>query len=251
MNSYTVFARYYDTLMQDAEYKKRALYLNRILDQWNRGPGLTVDLACGTGSIALELAGLGYDMICVDQSTQMLEEARKKFENAEKSALFIHQDMRALDLYGTVDAVVCCLDSINHLPSPRSVEETFKRVSLFLNPGGLFIFDVNTPYKFENILAGNTFVYDYDEVYCVWQNSYRRSTGACRFDLTFFERTEAAYQRYDECFYEKSYSERTLVRCLKAAGLDLMNRFEEFTFEDPGEKAERIVYVARKPLFLE
>lgn len=246
MIPYSCFARYYDALMKDAEYDKRARYIQKILLNENISSGLVVDLACGTGSIALELAGMGYDLIGVDRSPEMLDQARNKFDAAAKNALFICQDMSKLDLYGTVDAVVCCLDSINHLTKGQTVAETFNAVSLFLNPGGLFIFDVNTPYKFEAVLADNVFTYDYGDLCCIWQNSYHKKSGLCRFDLTFFKQQGHLYQRFDESFYEKSYTDRTLRRYLKESGLSLMHVFEELSFEQPQEKTQRTVYVAQK-----
>jgi SAM-dependent methyltransferase len=154
--------------------------------------------------------------------------------------------MQELDLYGTVDAVVCSLDSINHLTTSQKVINTFKKVSLFLNPDGLFIFDINSEYKFKNILSDNTFVYDYDEVYCVWQNSYNSKTKLCRFDLTFFENNNEKYTRYDESFYEREYSQKNIEKYLSESGLFLENIYEENTINKPNNESHRLIYVVRK-----
>jgi ubiquinone/menaquinone biosynthesis C-methylase UbiE len=246
MNAYSKFAKYYDILTQDVDYISYAKYIKQLFELHNSNPFLILDLACGTGSLSFALEKSGYDVIGIDNSEQMLSHAVTKAQKLKSKVMFICQDMQALDLYGTVDAVVCSLDSINHLTKPKKVINTFKKVSMFLNPGGLFIFDVNSEYKFRNILGNNTFVYDYDEVYCVWQNSYNYKTKLCRFDLTFFENNNENYKRYDESFYEKAYSQKNIEKYLSEAGLILENIYEENTINTPSDESERHIYVARK-----
>ena len=164
-NGYEVFAQYYDTLTQNIDYRKRALYFDFLLQKYGVKPnGLVLDLACGTGSLSEELDSLGYDVIGVDNSPDMLSIAmNKKFESG-KNILYICQDMRSLNLYGNVDAAICALDSINHLESIDDVKKVFKRVHLFCEPKGLFIFDINTEFKHKYILGEHTFIYDAEDV---------------------------------------------------------------------------------------
>jgi SAM-dependent methyltransferase len=246
MNSYSKFASYYDTLTMDVDYISYAKYIKQLFELHNLNPLLVLDLACGTGSLSFALEKLGYDVIGVDNSEQMLSKAFMKAQKTKSKTMFICQDMQELDLYGTVDAVVCSLDSINHLTTSQKVINTFKKVSLFLNPDGLFIFDINSEYKFKNILSDNTFVYDYDEVYCVWQNSYNSKTKLCRFDLTFFENNNEKYTRYDESFYEREYSQKNIEKYLSESGLFLENIYEENTINKPNNESHRLIYVVRK-----
>lgn len=248
MTPYSVFAAYYDELMADVDYAGRAAYLCEIFRRHGLQPHLLLDLGCGTGSFSLELARQGMEVIGVDRSPQMLSEASRKAGTTNGRALFICQDMRALDLYGTVDGAVCTLDGLNHITSSTDLGRVFSGVSLFLNPGGLFVFDLNTPYKFRHVLSDNVFVYDTDRVYCVWQNSLNVRTGLCRFDLTFFERQGETYRRSDESFSERAYTTRRIRGLLARAGLTLEAVYADLAFQPPQETAERAVYVARKPL---
>ena len=252
---YDAFAAFYDSLTGDVDYPRRADYICRLFGRYGRKPSLVLDLACGTGSMTFELARAGFQMIGADRSPQMLsvaaeKAARPKRREAGKDILWLCQDMCALDLYGTVDAVVCCLDSINHLPDIRRVEQTFGRVSLFLNPGGLFIFDLNTEYKLSQVLGNHTYIYDEPGVYCVWQNHYLPAARRCDFDLTFFSPLDqnggAAYERQDEHFSEHAYTPRQIGARLRKAGLDLLDTFAELTFDPPGAECERAVYIAQK-----
>jgi ubiquinone/menaquinone biosynthesis C-methylase UbiE len=250
MKSYGVFAKYYDTLISDVDYSARMNYIGEIFKKHEFAGKSVLDLACGTGSMSFELAKSGYDVIGVDASAQMLSQAVAK-ATAKAGAncqnpIFICQDMCSLDLYGTVSATVCTLDGINHLTSPQSVKKAFASVSLFLERGGLFVFDLNTPYKIANTLSNNTFVYDYGDIYCVWQNSYNEKNKSCRFDLTFFESDGDCYFRSDESFSERAYTTAQIKRFLDGAGLSLEAVYDDLGFNGPQENSERLIYVARK-----
>ena len=188
MAGYSVFAQYYDELTANVGYPKRADYLLELLARFGHQPGLTLDLACGTGSLTLELFRRGVDVYGVDASVEMLSEAREKCAEAGADILFLCQRMQDLDLYGTVNTVVCSLDSVNHLPGAEELEKAFQRVSFFLEPGGWFLFDANTPYKHEQVLGNHTFVYDMEHVYCVWQNRFHPGQGRVDISLDFFRR---------------------------------------------------------------
>lgn len=246
MRGYTCFAEYYDTLTHNVGYKERADYLCRLCGHFHHEPKLVLDLACGTGSLTIELAKRGMDIYGIDGSAEMLSVAQQKACNEQLNLLFLCQQMQSLDLYGTVDTVVCVLDSINHLIQKKELLAAFERIALFLEPGGYFLFDANTVYKHKHILANNTFVYDTEQVYCVWQNSFSEDTNKVKIDLDFFERDGQAYYRRQECFYERAYSPEELTALLAQAGLSLIGQFEDLSFEAPKSKTERIQYVARK-----
>lgn len=245
MSSYKSFASVYDLLTSNIPYLKRGEYFFEILCRRGKSTGILVDLACGTGSLSEVMAGFGYDVIGIDSSYEMLGEAMTKRANSNLPILYLCQDMRDIDLYGTMDVCICALDSVNHLVQPADVQAAFNRVSLFLHPDGLFIFDVNTPYKHEKVLANNTFVYDYDEVYCAWQNTNMgdNSTEIC-LDL-FFKDEDNTYYRETEIFSERAYSHAEILAFLGKANLLLVDFFEADTFNKPTKKSERIVYVAK------
>lgn len=246
MSSYGVFAEFYDKLTQDVEYKKRAEYFRTLLCANGVNGGTLLDLACGTGRLLYEMATLGFDVIGVDASAEMLCIAQSHPKAGELRPLLLCQTMQALDLYDTVDAVVCCLDSINHLTTPQDVQAALGRVSLFLNPGGVFVFDVNTVYKHRNILANNTFVYDLDELYCVWQNELDEKTDTVEITLDFFEEDGDAYYRSSESFQERAYPLDDIRQWLEDAGLTVTGVFEELTQNSPQADTQRVVFTAVK-----
>lgn len=246
MSAYTVFAFYYDALTKNVDYRGRADYLCRLLEYLGHCPGITLDLACGTGSLTLELARRGWDVYGIDGSMEMLSVAKQKASDAGMDLLFLCQKMQRIDLYGTVDTVVCALDSINHLTSEKDVQDTFQRVSLFLAPGGYFIFDLNTPYKHREVLGNEIFLYDTDEVFCAWQNHYDPKTLRTRIVLDFFGRDGEIYHRATEQFYERAYPLEQIREWLNQAGLELTAVYGDQTFSAPSEKEERVVVVAHK-----
>lgn len=247
MIGYSVFARYYDSLTANIDYRKRAEYFNNIINRFKITEGtILLDLACGTGSISEEMAKLGYDVIGVDYSDEMLGIAiDKKFESG-LNIQYLCQDMRKLDLYGSMDVTVCALDSINHLNSLADVKKVFKNVALFSEPDGLFIFDINTLYKHRNILADNTFTYETDNVFCVWENTLVKETDEVKMNLEFFELEEnGLYSRSSDSFSEKAYSEESIETLLKECGFEVLEKFGDDTFLSPACDSQRIVYAAR------
>lgn len=244
MAGYDVFARYYDALTANVDYAARASYLQALLAYLEHPAGLTLDLACGTGSLTLALHKLGFDVYGVDGSTAMLSEAKDKAYEQEADVLFLCQKMQRLDLYGTVDTVICSLDSINHLSGAEQVLETFKRVAFFLNDDGWFIFDANTPYKHEHVLADHTFVYDLPDIYCVWQNTYNPQDGSVAIELDFFERQGKVYTRSSERFSEQVYSAEQLEQMLHEAGFDRVEIFGDLSFAAPAPDEQRMIVAA-------
>lgn len=245
MRSYSVFAQYYDQLTTNVEYAKRAEYLLELMKRLGHNPGLTLDLACGTGSLTLELYRRGVDIYGIDASVEMLSEARTKCAEAGADILFLCQKMQSIDLYGTVDTVVCTLDSLNHLKNEEELLQVFSKVSFFMNPEGYFLFDLNTLYKHEKVLGNETYVYDTDQVYCVWQNRCHKD-GRVDIQLDFFEPEGDRYFRSTERFSERAYPVEQVVALLKKAGFGEVSIYDELSFQPPRETSQRLVFAAKK-----
>jgi len=249
MAGYGSFSWYYDRLTENVDYPARAAYFDRLAKQWVQRPvELLLDLACGTGSLSLELFKLGYDVIGVDGSDEMLSVAiEKKYDN-EADIMFLRQDMDKLDLYGTIDVTVCALDSINHITDPKVVQKVFDRVSLFTAPGGIFIFDVNTPYKHREILGNNTFVYEYDDLFCCWQNCCEDGINVdISLDIFAKEEGEKNWERYSESFSERAYDHETILGFIENSGMKLLAVYDEDSLNPPTETTQRAIYVALQP----
>ncbi len=242
---YSEFAYSYDTLMTDVDYKKRTDYICSLFNAFDRMPTLMLDLACGTGEFANRFAGQGISVIGVDISYDMLSIAREKSADVGNDILYLCQDAAELDLYGTVDGAICCLDSLNHITDYERFCKAIERVSLFLEKDRLFIFDLNTEYKHREVLGNNTFVIDTDDVYCVWQNEYD-GENTVEINLDFFTPDGDAYCRSSENFCERAYTASEISNALEKAGLKIEAVYEELTQNNPTDTTERIVYVTRK-----
>ncbi len=244
MSGYRVFSQFYDSLTFNVDYEKRAEYLQGVLSLWGHDAGLTLDLACGTGSMTIALKERGWDVFGVDGSQDMLSIAMEKAYDRELSILFLCQQMESLDLYGTIDTCICTLDSLNHITEKASLQAAFDKVALFMNPGGLFVFDVNTVYKHRHILGNNTFVYDTDEVYCVWQNSLKENN-IVNIELDLFEKADGVYTRHTEHIRERAYGVDELKRMLAQSGFETLAVYRDMTTEPLREDSDRAVFVAR------
>lgn len=245
--SYNAFAEYYDSLTANINYRKRAEYFDSIIKKHKLTSGsILLDLACGTGSISEEMARLGYDVIGIDYSDEMLGIALNKKFDSGLDIQYLCQDMRKLDLFGSIDITICALDSINHLENISDVKKVFANVALFSEPDALFIFDVNTLYKHRNILANNTFTYETDQVYCIWENTLVPESDEVKMNLEFFELTEnGLYSRSSDNFSEKAYSEKDIEKILYETGFEIIGKYGDDTFESPAPDCQRIVYAAR------
>ncbi len=247
MLSYSYFADYYDNLTNNVDYKQCAEYILKLAEKYNHPMGITLDLACGTGSLTVMLKKMGVDIYGIDASPEMLSVAQEKaLDNEISGMLFLCQKMQSLDLYGTIDTCICTLDSINHITNIQDVQKAFSNVSFFMNPNGLFIFDVNTLYKHQQILADNTFVYDTNQVYCVWQNTLLKDNKTVDISLDFFENLDGMYRRYSESFKERAYTYEEICAMLDAAGFKLLDVFGEMTFNAPKSDSQRNIYIAKK-----
>jgi len=241
MNCYDALAANYDALTGDVAYEKRADYLEKLF-QKSRIPVHTVlDLACGTGTMTWILTGRGYEMIGVDASEEMLAAAMEKSGSVEGIApIFLHQSMPKLDLYGTVDGAICCLDSLNYLTSPKDVQRTFERLRLFIAPGGVLIFDINTVEKLR-ALDGQVFLDETEESYCVWRPEYRG--GLCTYYMDLFQLTEdGTWARSLEIHKERAYTVEELTAWLEAAGFGQIRTYGDMKLRRPGENEQRIYF---------
>ena len=245
-SEYALLSEYYDRFTDDVPYERWADFFEHIFRQKGQKPQTILDLACGTGSLTRILAQRGYEMIAVDQSADMLMEAMDAWTDKplEQRPLFLNQSMDKLDLYGSVDACICCLDSVNYVTNPEILRKAFQRVRLFLPVGALFIFDINTRSKLERI-DGQSFVREDEDVFCVWQTTIDEDD-LCHYDFDIFEMNEeGAWNRYQEHHAERIYSVEFLQRLLEETGFVDIEIRGELTDALPTEKEERIFFVAR------
>ena len=248
MSSYEFLAGCYDAFTYDVDYAAWADYIEKHFKR--RGlPGKTVlDLACGTGSLTRELALRGYEMIGVDLSPEMLSEAAEKNRDVgEVPPMFLCQPMEKLDLYGTIDACVCCLDSVNYVTDPKKLQKAFERVHLFLMPGGLFLFDVNTPEKLEG-LDGQVFLDETEDAYCVWRAEYSRRSRICSYFMDIFQLhpESGQWERGEELHRERAYTIPELTGYLEQAGFRDIQVFGNLKLHRPKPGEGRVFFAARK-----
>ena len=246
---YEALAGCYDALTGDVQYEKRAVYLTRLLRRAPRKVESVLDLACGTGTMTCLLAEMGYEMIGVDLSEDMLAQAMDKaFDmDEERRPLLLQQSMTKLRLFAPVDAVVCCLDSLNYLTSPKAVQSTFRRVYENLSSGGIFVFDVNTVYKFEQ-LDGQVFLDETDDSYCVWRAAYSRRSRTITYGMDLFrERRDGAWRRTWEEHRERAYTREELTEWLNAAGFTDIRFFGDLSRSEPKDTELRMYVSALRP----
>ncbi len=240
---YGLFALVYDRLTENVPYDDIARYYDRKIKRFGGGK-LLADAGCGTGSLTARLAKLGYDVIGADASPDMLSEAMNKPHDGVQ---YICQSMTELELYGEADIIISTLDSVNHLESACEIEKFFRSAAINLRGGGLFLFDVNTIYKHKNVLSDNTFVYDVDGVYCVWQNSFDPRDCGVDIELNIFSECEnGLYERTEESFREIALPRERYASMLESAGFELLETLEYLTDEPPHEKSEKLMFCARK-----
>lgn len=244
--SYGIFASVYDILTENVDYGQIADKINALFGDRIKKQGCLLDLGCGTGTLSFLLEEKGFEVIGVDKSEDMLAEAFEKKSELQSDVMFLCQDLTELDLFGTAASAVCVLDTVNHIESADKICEFFRRVSLFLEMGGLFLLDINTPYKHREILADNTFVYDTDSVYCVWQNSYDGTLRRTDIDLDFFIKDGESYFRESESFSEYEYGTDEIISLLNQNGFTVLNQFDGYSGENAAEKTERLLILAKK-----
>ncbi|BFL45774.1 class I SAM-dependent methyltransferase [Lactonifactor longoviformis] len=249
MSAYQSFARVYDMFMDNIPYEEWGAYVSGLLKEYGIEDGLVLDLGCGTGSLTQVLAGMGYDMIGVDNSAEMLEIAQEKKLESGLDILYLLQDMREFELYGTVRAAVSICDSMNYILEEEELLEVFRLVNNYLDPGGIFIFDMNTRYKYEEILGESTIAENREDGSFIWDNYYHREEEINEYDLTLFipEKKETLlYRKYQETHYQKAYSVGRVRELLEEAGLQFVSVYEAFTREEPDSESERVYFLARE-----
>ena len=246
---YSDLAPFYDKLLSSVSYSEWADYLEKEFKKWSKTPVREVlDLGCGTGRMAFELAKRGYDVVGVDGSFEMLDQALAAAPTKKngESILWLAQDMTDFELYGTVDATVSCLDCINHLTSTKEIEECFDLVHNYLIPNGLFFFDMNTPYRLKELYANQNFILEDEGVFCVWQNHLRSKQNLCDFVVTLFKKQEdSTYTRAESIETERAYSLATIKRLLEKTGFELLSVASDYVGTAPDPATERWYFIAR------
>ena len=244
--SYTSFAQVYDMFMDNVDYSAWSKYLIQLLKEYQVEDGLVLDLGCGTGNMTELLAKEGYDMIGVDNSEDMLEIASEKRAESGLNILYLLQDMREFELYGTVKAVVSICDSINYILEEDDLREVFSLVNNYLDPKGVFIFDFNTRYKYEEILGDRTIAENREECSFIWDNYYYEDEKINEYDLTLFIREESdLYRKYEELHYQKAYELEQVKELLLQAGMEFVAAYDAFTHDPVTAESERMYIIAR------
>ena len=244
MDAYTSFAEVYDMFRDNVPYEEWSRYLTELLKEYRIEEGVVCELGCGTGKMTRLLADAGYDMIGVDMSEDML--AIASMENPQQ-ILYLCQDMRELELYGTVAAVVSVCDSMNYLLEEDDLLEVFQRVNEYLEPGGVFLFDLNTIYKYETLLGETTICENRPEGSFIWENYYDAEEQINEYDLTLFiQEKENLYRKFEETHYQRGYSMEKIRTLLEEAGMEFVTAYDACTKNPPRENSERIYIVARE-----
>lgn len=246
MSQYGFLAASYDGLTGDVDYQGLADYIVRRFSAARCPVNTVLDLACGTGTLTWLLARRGYEMIGVDVSQEMLAQAMDKdAAGVVEPPMFLNQPMEKLDLYGNIDACVCCLDSVNYVTRPAALRRAFERVHLFLTPGGLFLFDIRTPQALA-AMDGQICLDENRDIYCLWRGKYSQKTRICTYEMDIFRRAGACWHRGEETHRERAYSPAELVMMLREAGFRKIWQYGGRTNRKPREDDDRIFFVARK-----
>ena len=258
MEAYTGFAEVYDLFMDNVPYQEWSRYLIGLLKEHQVSEGLVLELGCGTGRITRLLSQAGYDMIGVDSSEEMLQIARQTQWNQtegegadvgqdQPDILYLLQDMREFELYGTVKAVVCVCDSLNYILEEEELLTVFRLVNNYLDPGGVFIFDMNTLYKYREILGENTICENRKEGSFIWENFYDEETQTNQYDLTLFIReSHDLYRKYEETHVQRGYELHKVQELLEEAGMEFVVGYDAFTREPVRADSERMYVIARE-----
>ncbi|HJC04715.1 MAG TPA: class I SAM-dependent methyltransferase [Candidatus Enterocloster excrementipullorum] len=246
MDAYTSFAQVYDLFMDNVPYEEWAAYVRGILTEYGIGSGLVLDLGCGTGSLTECLARAGYDMIGVDSSEDMLEIAMDKRGRSGLDILYLLQDMREFELYGTVRAVVSICDSMNYILDYADLVQVFRLVNNYLDPGGIFIFDLNTEYKYEALMGSRTFAEDREDGSFIWYNEYSPEDHINEYDLTLFVREGKLFRRFQETHYQRAYSPAEVRRAAAEAGMEFEACWDAFSRDPVKPDSERMYMVFRE-----
>lgn len=261
MDAYTGFAEVYDMFMDNIPYEEWCRYLTGLLQEYGVRDGLVLDLGCGTGTLTRLLAAQGYDMIGIDISGEMLEIAMEKNTGSEKEQgfgeetesakqpeiLYLQQDMRDFELYGTVRAIVSICDSMNYIMEYEELVQVLRLANNYLDPGGVFIFDLNTQYKYRELLGEQTIAENREEGSFIWDNYYDEEEQVNEYDLTLFIKEEnGLFRKYEETHYQRAYGLEEVIRAVGEAGMELLAVYDAFTKNAPANDSERVYFVVRE-----
>lgn len=245
MGAYETLAASYDRLTNDVDYNATVGFYEEILAREGISPRTAVDLACGTGSVALLLAQKGLRVIGVDLSEEMLTVASQKAQTLDQPPVFVRQPLQKLHLPRGVDMAVCALDSLDYLTDPQDCALAIRRVYKALNPGGIFLFDVNTPEKLR-AMDGQVFLDEDDDVYCVWRGEFDEKTNICSYGMDLFQHRGRLWERSFEEHREYAYTQQQLTAYLKDAGFTHIRIYADRRLEAPAAGEQRIYFSARK-----
>ena len=246
MEAYLGFAEVYDKFMDNVPYDEWTKYLVGLLKENGVKEGIVAELGCGTGNITDRLKAAGYDMIGIDNSAEMLQVAAEK----DGDILYLCQDMREFELYGTAAAFVCICDGINYILDKADLVKVFKLVNTFLDTNGVFIFDLNTIYKYENLLAENVITENRENMSFIWENYYDREGRINEYDLTIYlkdeEDNKERFFRFDEVHYQKGYTVDEIKEAVEEAGMEFVAVYDAFSKDAPKPDSERVYFIARE-----
>ena len=244
MDAYTSFAQVYDLFMDNVPYQQWGEFILGVLQENNINQGILLDLGCGTGKMTRFLEKKGYDMIGVDNSFEMLDIAKLK---GPKDILYLLQDMTEFELYGTVAAIVSVCDCLNYILDENDLLKVFKLVNNYLDPKGLFIFDINTSYKFKELMGENTFAENRENGSFIWENYYDDEEEINEYDLTLFiSQDGVSFKRFQETHYQRNYSLTKIKELLDKSGLEFVKAYDCYTKAEPTEESEKITIIARE-----
>ena len=247
MESYGKFARVYDMFQDNVNYRKWADDIIETLKQEQIEDGLVLELGCGTGTVTEMLADAGYDMIGIDNSEEMLAEAMEKRVESGQDILYLLQDMQEFELYGTVRAVVSVCDSLNYITDRDELRHVFELVNNYLDPEGIFLFDMNTVHKYRDLLGDTTIAENRDEGSFIWDNSYDEEEGLNYYELAvFLPREDGLYEKSEEVHCQKAYPQEEIETLIKEAGMELLAVYDAYTLNPATEDSERLFFVARE-----
>ena len=248
MEAYTDFAKVYDTFMDETPYEEWCLYLKQKLAEDGITDGLVLELGCGTGTLTQLFEDAGYDMIGVDNSVEMLEEANRKKAEEGRNILYLLQDMQEFELYGTVRAVICACDSINYLTEREDLVQCFRLVNNYLDPKGLFLFDFNTVHKYRDVIGDTVIAENREDCSFIWENYFDEENSINEYELTLFieDAESGLYQKHVETHYQRGYELAEIKACLEEAGLVFVSAYEDYTEQAADGDSERILVIARE-----
>ena len=247
-NTYTCFSAFYDLFMDNIDYVQWGEYLLSLLKEYDIRSGLVLELGCGTGNMTEFLAAKGYDMIGLDSSCDMLDAAMEKKSISGHDILYLNQDMREFELYGTVAAVVSICDSLNYITKYEELVTVFKLVNNYLDPKGIFFFDFNTRYKYETVIGDSVIAENREDCSFIWENYFDPGDGINEYDLTVFVKKQELFERFQEVHFQRGYTLEEIKSLLGRAGLSFVRAYDADTLGEVTAQSERIYCVAQEKI---